>query len=364
MLDSSENSQRMDSHVMKSREFSSICWLHPWIRWVCCCDLKFNFAKFSHFSHRARASIVCNSQPTPHCFCSITLPRIRTSKRSMIQYYIQQMKRDSNLITFQTNDYRRLRSVAKTTDDVEFPLMRGALREILRLYPTATFLTRILDVDAEFGNFIVPKGQIELTRRNVFWSYLLFIFSFPFSAPTLSHPFIQFDFNFVFLSCSGCAVASSMYTAGRCPENYPDPLRFWPDRWLRNDSKAYTMVLKPQVFVPFAIGARSCVGRKVATFEISCLMSKVSELKVLLDSLFLLLFLRFHFTPTQILRNFTLESMNVFDVGMKVEMMPVPDQRISIDFTKIWISIWILDFSVSVCRQKRAECWASFTSFI
>lgn len=116
---------------------------------------------------------------------------------------------------------------------------------------------------------------------------LSFYFQFSIFCPnplTYTHPFIEFDFNFVFLSCSGCAAVSSVYTAGRCPENYPDPLRFWPDRWLRNDSKAYTMVLKPQVFVPFAIGARSCVGRKVATFEISCLMSKVSELKVLLDS--------------------------------------------------------------------------------
>lgn len=81
-------------------------------------------------------------------------------------------------------------------------------------------------------------------------------------------------------------------------------------------------------------------------------MSKVSELKVLLDSSLLLFFYDFISLP-QILRNFTLESMNVFDVGMKVEMMPVPDQRISIDFTKIWISIWILDFSLLSVRWRK-----------
>lgn len=56
--------------------------------------------------------------------------------------------------------------------------MRGALREILRLYPTATFVTRILDVDAEFGNFIIPKGQIELARRKFILILLVFYFQF------------------------------------------------------------------------------------------------------------------------------------------------------------------------------------------
>lgn len=34
----------------------------------------------------------------------------------------------------------------------------------------------------------------------------------------------------------------------------------------------------------------------------------------------------------QILQNFSLKSMNKDEVGMRIEMVPVPDQKITIDF--------------------------------
>lgn len=48
-------------------------------------------------------------------------------------------------------------------------------------------------------------------------------------------------------------------------------------------------------------------------------------------------FFTFTISPSQILQKFTLKSMNVGEVGMKVELIPVPDQRISIDFEELWI---------------------------
>lgn len=107
----------------------------------------------------------------------------------------------------------------------------------------------------------------------------------PVNFPTILH--LNFMMNFKFLTIftfssfklepfSGWMAIMSLYSSGRDPQNFTDPLKFTPERWLRGENATELKVFKPHASMPFAIGARSCVGKKIATYEIHCLITKVN----------------------------------------------------------------------------------------
>jgi cytochrome P450 len=51
-----------------------------------------------------------------------------------------------------------LQEVHKSDDIVQIPLLRGVMREALRLYPVAPFLTRYLPEDSLIGGYCVQAG--------------------------------------------------------------------------------------------------------------------------------------------------------------------------------------------------------------
>lgn len=60
-----------------------------------------------------------------------------------------------------------------------------------------------------------------------------------------------------------------MYSANRDPKNFPEPEKFLPDRWQRcNMSESWNETnMKygcPIASQPFAMGRRSCIGKKMA----------------------------------------------------------------------------------------------------
>lgn len=75
----------------------------------------------------------------------------------------------------------------------------------------------------------------------------------------------------------------SLYTSGRDAKSFPQPEKFWPERWLRETScvnkttsGSYRAVANPYASMPFAIGARSCVGRKLAETQMIATLASVS----------------------------------------------------------------------------------------
>ena len=54
--------------------------------------------------------------------------------------------------------YAELQQVRSSDDIVQLPLLRGTIREALRLYPVAPFLTRYLPEDSLIGGYHVPAG--------------------------------------------------------------------------------------------------------------------------------------------------------------------------------------------------------------
>lgn len=67
----------------------------------------------------------------------------------------------------------------------------------------------------------------------------------------------------------GVELSVSAYAIHRNKEYYPDPLTYNPERWLA-DSVGTEAVKKAQsAFCPFSIGARQCIGMKLAYLEIT-----------------------------------------------------------------------------------------------
>lgn len=108
--------------------------------------------------------------------------------------------------------------------------IRGILRETLRLYPSACFVSRKLHEDLNILNYTIPKGE---------W------------------------------------VMISLYTIGRLEHVYPEADKFQPERWIRDASGMLTGVKEPMAYFPFALGARSCIGRKLAEAQIYSTLTKV-----------------------------------------------------------------------------------------
>lgn len=71
-------------------------------------------------------------------------------------------------------------------------------------------------------------------------------------------------------------VIASIYTSGRNDNNFSKPDEFLPYRWDRSDSRKSELINhNPSASLPFALGSRSCIGKKIAMLQISELIKQV-----------------------------------------------------------------------------------------
>ncbi|GFV51451.1 cytochrome P450 315a1, mitochondrial [Trichonephila clavipes] len=110
-------------------------------------------------------------------------------------------------------------------DIKNIPYLMKIVKETLRLYPIASFLTRVLPKKIVLGKYEIPAGK------------LFFM---------------------------------SQYTVGRDPERFDDPEKFDPDRWDNPKPNAHGCM-------PFGHGARGCIGRKVAELKMQLLLAKAVQ---------------------------------------------------------------------------------------
>ncbi|KAL1132159.1 hypothetical protein AAG570_010116 [Ranatra chinensis] len=118
----------------------------------------------------------------------------------------------------------------KLVGDIDGSLTKGVIKETLRMYPSAIFISRILPQPTTILGFPVSAGELILL---------------------------------------------SLYTSGRSKENFPEPEKFWPERWGRTKN-GFIGVNDINAYLPFALGVRSCVGRKIAETQMSQTIFKVS----------------------------------------------------------------------------------------
>ncbi|KAK4329599.1 hypothetical protein Pmani_000074 [Petrolisthes manimaculis] len=108
----------------------------------------------------------------------------------------------------------------------EMKLTENCIKEALRLFPSVPFLARELQEEAVIDNYRIPEGT---------------------------------------------TVMVVTYRLHRDPDQFPDPERFDPDRFLpENVSKRH-----PYAYVPFSAGPRNCIGQKFALMEEKILLSSI-----------------------------------------------------------------------------------------
>ncbi|XP_003704053.2 cytochrome P450 family protein sad isoform X1 [Megachile rotundata] len=139
-------------------------------------------------------------------------------------------------------------------------LLKGVIKESLRLYPIAPFISRYLPEDSVIGNYFVPKGEL---------------------------------------------LVLSLYSSGRNSVNFPRPNEFLPERWIRTEDGTYEGVVHPHASLPFALGARSCIGRKLAEIQISLALA-------------------------ELIKKFEIECINKDQVELMLHLISIPSESIKL----------------------------------
>uniref|UniRef100_A0A182RHK3 Uncharacterized protein n=1 Tax=Anopheles funestus TaxID=62324 RepID=A0A182RHK3_ANOFN len=122
------------------------------------------------------------------------------------------------------------------SNTLESAAVKGVVRETLRLYPVAPFIGRFIENESIFGEYTLPKDTLVLL---------------------------------------------SLYSAGRDERFFIQPEQFNPYRWQRNNNSKDTATTTNRsgntasASLPFAIGARSCIGQKIAQLQMHYLISMI-----------------------------------------------------------------------------------------
>ncbi|XP_059175606.1 cytochrome P450 27C1-like [Physella acuta] len=77
-----------------------------------------------------------------------------------------------------------------------------------------------------------------------------------------------------YLVPQGTSVIMSSSRSSRDPRHFPEPEKFLPERWLRQDVDRR---IDPFATLPFGHGARSCIGRRFAEMELLVAMAKLLQ---------------------------------------------------------------------------------------
>ena len=109
----------------------------------------------------------------------------------------------------------------------------GLVREVMRLYPVAPFLTRVAQQDFVLGSYMVERGTLLLM---------------------------------------------SSYAMGRSGDIFDLPDMITPERWIRNlNEKDVQKTSRAFASLPFGHGARGCIGKRVAEMELSLLTARLCQ---------------------------------------------------------------------------------------
>uniref|UniRef100_A0A3P9JCH8 Cytochrome P450, family 27, subfamily B, polypeptide 1 n=1 Tax=Oryzias latipes TaxID=8090 RepID=A0A3P9JCH8_ORYLA len=118
------------------------------------------------------------------------------------------------------------RRTPEAADVARMPLLKATVKEVLRLYPVIPANARVItERDIQVGGYLIPKDTLI----------------------TLCH-----------------------FATSRDPTVFPNPHKFQPHRWFRKEEAHH-----PYASVPFGVGKRSCIGRRIAELELYLALSRI-----------------------------------------------------------------------------------------
>ncbi|XP_051931357.1 25-hydroxyvitamin D-1 alpha hydroxylase, mitochondrial isoform X2 [Hippocampus zosterae] len=218
-------------------------WLHwlfpkPWDIFCQCWDNMFEFAK-GHIDHRLREAakksncekvkghylayfLAQTDLPMKTVYSNITellLAGVDTISGTM-SWSLYELSRHPAVQASLRNEVLSVlegRKVPQAADVARMPLMKAVVKEVLRLYP------------------VIPANARVITERDI--QTLI----------TLCH-----------------------FATSRDPTVFSNPNEFLPHRWLTKDQSHH-----PYASVPFGVGKRSCIGRRIAELELYLAIARI-----------------------------------------------------------------------------------------
>uniref|UniRef100_A0A8C2WQ48 Cytochrome P450, family 27, subfamily B, polypeptide 1 n=1 Tax=Cyclopterus lumpus TaxID=8103 RepID=A0A8C2WQ48_CYCLU len=214
-------------------------WLHqlfpkPWNIFCQCWDYMFEFAK-GHIDQRltAEAEKVARGEEVEGRYLTYFLSRtglpMKTVYSNITELLLAGVDTISSTMSWSLYELSRHpegRSIPEAKDVACMPLLKATVKEVLRLYPVIPANARVItERDIQVGGYLIPKNTLI----------------------TLCH-----------------------FATSRDPAVFSNPDEFQPHRWLNKDQAHH-----PYASVPFGVGKRSCIGRRIAELELYLALSRI-----------------------------------------------------------------------------------------
>ncbi|KAJ0023677.1 hypothetical protein NQD34_003576 [Periophthalmus magnuspinnatus] len=228
-------------------------WLHqifpkPWSIFCQCWDYMFDFAK-GHIDQRmaAEAEKVSRGEKVEGRYLTYFLSQtglpMKTVYSNVTELLLAGVDTISSTLSWSLYELSRHpevqsrlrgevlkvlgdRRIPNAADVAQMPLLKATVKEVLRLYPVIPGNARVItERDIQVGGYVIPKKTLI----------------------TLCH-----------------------FATSRDPAVFQSPDEFLPERWLNRDQSHH-----PYASVPFGVGKRSCIGRRIAELELYLAISRI-----------------------------------------------------------------------------------------
>uniref|UniRef100_A0A8C6SF53 Cytochrome P450, family 27, subfamily B, polypeptide 1 n=1 Tax=Neogobius melanostomus TaxID=47308 RepID=A0A8C6SF53_9GOBI len=228
-------------------------WLHqifpkPWSVFCQCWDYMFHFAK-GHIDQRlaAEAEKVSRGEKVEGRYLTFFLSQtglpMKTVYSNVTELLLAGVDTISSTLSWTLYELSRHpevqsrlreevlkvlgdRRIPEAADVAQMSLLKATVKEVLRLYPVIPANARVItERDIHVGGYIIPKKTLI----------------------TLCH-----------------------FATSRDPAVFSSPDEFLPQRWLNRDHTHH-----PYATVPFGVGKRSCIGRRIAELELYLAIARI-----------------------------------------------------------------------------------------
>ncbi|KAJ8720313.1 hypothetical protein PYW07_012356 [Mythimna separata] len=149
-----------------------------------------------------------------------------TSSMSFLLYYLAKYQRAQKILFKEIDKVDPNIDYTKITEMT--PYLQACIKEALRLAPPIPVLTRILPKNITIDKYNIPRGTL------------------------------------IIMSTQDASVKEG---------NYDDAAVFYPERWLKEDSKEYHSFAS----IPFGYGARKCLGQNISEVMMSMLTIRIIQ---------------------------------------------------------------------------------------